>query len=272
MGESSILWLRVAAGLYSLGLLHAVLTVLGANRLFSPSRSARSDWVRCSNLSPSWSSGSRRASFPVADIFETMSFCACVITVSFLAFTRATKRQPQYLHLPAGVSHDAGGSAAQPVFRVVEPRHPQHMAGGSRGAVAAGLRGPAVHRRRGRRLPRAGAPAETQKPQPHLHDAAAARHSGRTDFALAGRRLHLYHRRDRHCAASARPSSSARAGLATAASSSRSLPGPSIWRWSLSASAPDGEGGGPRSSRIVALCCCVATWLAQAHLERRLMQ
>jgi ABC-type uncharacterized transport system permease subunit len=84
MGQTSVLWLRVAAGLYSLGLMDAILTVLrrkqslfrlalgafGVGALFQLV-SIVDQWVALGQ-------------FPVSDIFQTMSFCAWVITVSFL--------------------------------------------------------------------------------------------------------------------------------------------------------------------------------------------
>ena len=84
MGESSVLWLRVAAGLYSLGLLDAVLTLLrrraGMFRiaLGAFGLGALFQLVSIVEL------GMAQHQLPVNDIFETMSFCAWVITGTFL--------------------------------------------------------------------------------------------------------------------------------------------------------------------------------------------
>ena len=85
MGDSSVLWLRVAAGLYSFGLLDAIVTVLRRREgLFRVALGGIRDWARFpSGLHRG--TGMTQRQFPVSDIFETMSFCAWVITVAFLA-------------------------------------------------------------------------------------------------------------------------------------------------------------------------------------------
>lgn len=85
MGESSVLWLRVAAGLYSLGLLHAVLTVLRRKpAIFSVALGAfgLGALFQLVSIVEQWIA---QGQLPVADIFQTMSFCAWIITASFLA-------------------------------------------------------------------------------------------------------------------------------------------------------------------------------------------
>jgi ABC-type transport system involved in cytochrome c biogenesis permease subunit len=85
MGESSVLWLRVAAGLYSFGLLDAIITVMRRREgLFRVALGAFGlgalfQLVSIVEL------GLVQHQLPVSDIFETMSFCAWVITATFLA-------------------------------------------------------------------------------------------------------------------------------------------------------------------------------------------
>ncbi|HZL57202.1 MAG TPA: cytochrome c biogenesis protein CcsA [Bryobacteraceae bacterium] len=85
MGESSVIWLRVAAGLYSLGLIDAVITVL--RRSASLFRIALGAFAigALFQLVSIVEQGLAQGQCPVTDIFETMSFCAFIITVSFLA-------------------------------------------------------------------------------------------------------------------------------------------------------------------------------------------
>jgi ABC-type transport system involved in cytochrome c biogenesis permease subunit len=85
MGESSIIWLRVAAALYSLGLLDAILTVLRRQtKLFRIALGAfgLGALFHLVSIAEQWMA---RGQFPVSDIFETMSFCAWVITAAFLS-------------------------------------------------------------------------------------------------------------------------------------------------------------------------------------------
>jgi len=84
MGQSSILWLRVAAGLYSVGLLDAILTVLRRQQsLFRIALGAfgMAAVFQLVSIVDQWMA---LGQFPVSDIFQTMSFCAWVITVAFL--------------------------------------------------------------------------------------------------------------------------------------------------------------------------------------------
>ncbi len=85
MGDSSVLWLRVAAGLYSFGLLDAVITVMRRREaLFRVALTAfglGAVFHLVSLVEYSLVLGQ----LPLNDIFETMSFCGFIITVSFFA-------------------------------------------------------------------------------------------------------------------------------------------------------------------------------------------
>src|SRR5207248_6344813 len=85
MSESSILWLRVAAALYSLGLFDAIITVLrGRESLFRVAHGAFGLGVLF-HLVSIVEQGLVQHHFPANDFFEDMSLCAWVITVAFLA-------------------------------------------------------------------------------------------------------------------------------------------------------------------------------------------
>ena len=84
MGESSVLWLRVAAGLYSFGLIDAIITVLRRrDSLFRLALGAFGVGALFQLVSIV-EQGMVQGQLPVSDIFETMSFCAFIITASFL--------------------------------------------------------------------------------------------------------------------------------------------------------------------------------------------
>jgi ABC-type uncharacterized transport system permease subunit len=84
MAEMSIVWLRVATGLYSLGLLHAILTVLRKqSRLFPLALGAFCvgvvlHFVAIVQL------GVASGGIPVNNVNESMSVCAFLIAVSYL--------------------------------------------------------------------------------------------------------------------------------------------------------------------------------------------
>ncbi len=84
MGESSLIWLRVAAGLYSLGLLDAIVTVL--RRRESLFRIALGAFAvgALFQLVSIVEQGLVQTHFPATDTFEIMSLCAWVVTVAFL--------------------------------------------------------------------------------------------------------------------------------------------------------------------------------------------
>ncbi len=85
MGESGILWLRVAAGLYSFGLLDAIITVIRRREaLFRVALTAFALGA-VFQLVAIVEMGMAQGRLPVNDIFETMSFLGWIVTVVFLA-------------------------------------------------------------------------------------------------------------------------------------------------------------------------------------------
>jgi ABC-type uncharacterized transport system permease subunit len=85
MGESSLLWLRVAAGLYSLGLIEAIVTVLRRREtLFRVALGAFSLGA-IFQLVSIVEQGLIEKRCPINGFFETSSLCAWLISIVFLA-------------------------------------------------------------------------------------------------------------------------------------------------------------------------------------------
>ena len=91
MGESSFLWLRVAAGLYSFGLLDAIITVLRRRESLFRVAFAAFGLGALFQLVSIVEQGLVQHHFPANDFFESMSLCAWLVTLAFLASTGATK-------------------------------------------------------------------------------------------------------------------------------------------------------------------------------------
>ncbi|MDP9053106.1 MAG: cytochrome c biogenesis protein CcsA [Acidobacteriota bacterium] len=85
MGESSLLWLRVAAGLYSLGLIDAIVTVLRRRESLFRVALAAFGLGCIFQLVSIVEQGLVQHHFPANDFFEVMSLCAFLVTVLFLA-------------------------------------------------------------------------------------------------------------------------------------------------------------------------------------------
>jgi ABC-type uncharacterized transport system permease subunit len=84
MAESSLLWLRVAAGLYSIGLLDAIVTVLRRRESLFRVAFAAFGIGALFQLVSIVEQGLVQSHFPANDFFETMSLCAWVVTAAFL--------------------------------------------------------------------------------------------------------------------------------------------------------------------------------------------
>ncbi len=91
MTELSAIWLRVAAALYSLGLLHAILTVVQRkDNLFRFAVAAMriGAVLHCVSVVEE---GLLTGHFPVNNVYETLSLCALIIVVLFLAICERYK-------------------------------------------------------------------------------------------------------------------------------------------------------------------------------------
>ena len=85
MGETSLFWLRVAVGLYSLGLLDAIITVLrGRESLFRIAHGAFGLGA-IFHLVSIVEQGVSAHRFPVDGVFESLSLGAWVVAIGFLA-------------------------------------------------------------------------------------------------------------------------------------------------------------------------------------------
>ncbi len=84
MAEMSVIWLRVAAAFYSLGLLHAILTLVRKREyLFRVALAALSIGavLHCVSIVEEGLDMNR---CPIANVYETLSMCAFLITTLFL--------------------------------------------------------------------------------------------------------------------------------------------------------------------------------------------
>ena len=84
MGESSLLWLRVAAGLYSLGLLDAIVTVLRRRESLFQIALGAFGLGGIFQLVSIVEQGLVQQHFPANDFFQVMSLCAWLVTLAFL--------------------------------------------------------------------------------------------------------------------------------------------------------------------------------------------
>jgi len=84
MAQMSILWLRVAAALYSLGLLHAILTLVRRRENFFRVALAAFGMGAVLHFVSIIEQGLASHHCPITNIYETLSMCAFLIVVLFL--------------------------------------------------------------------------------------------------------------------------------------------------------------------------------------------
>ena len=95
MGESSILWLRVAACLYFVGLIEAIVTILRRRESFFRVAAGAFSIGAMFHLVSLVEEGLAMHHFPAADILESMSFCGLIVAVTFLLIRwRLTMKLP----------------------------------------------------------------------------------------------------------------------------------------------------------------------------------
>src|SRR5260370_14886464 len=85
MGETSVLWLRVAAGLCSFGLLDAILTVVRRKDSFFRLAIGAFGLGALLQMVSIVEQGLAEQRFPANDVFQTLSLCAWLVTAAFLA-------------------------------------------------------------------------------------------------------------------------------------------------------------------------------------------
>ena len=84
MAEMSIIWLRVAAGLYSVGLLHAILTIVQRRANLFRVALAAVTLGGIFHLVSIAEQGIALGRFPASGFYESMSLCAFLVTALFL--------------------------------------------------------------------------------------------------------------------------------------------------------------------------------------------
>jgi len=85
MGESSILWLRVAVCLYFLGLIDAIVTILRRREAFFRVAAWAFGIGVVFHLVSLVEQGLAMHHFPATDILESMSLCGLIVAITFLA-------------------------------------------------------------------------------------------------------------------------------------------------------------------------------------------
>lgn len=84
MGESSILWLRVAACLYFVGLVDAIATILRRRAHFFRVAAGAFSLGAMFHLVSTVEQGLTVHHFPATDYFESLSFCALIVAATFV--------------------------------------------------------------------------------------------------------------------------------------------------------------------------------------------
>ena len=84
MSETSVLWLRVAAGLYSIGLIYAILTLVQRRQHLFRIAIVSFGLGGVFHFVSIVDQGIARGQFPASNIFESLSLCAFAVTVLFL--------------------------------------------------------------------------------------------------------------------------------------------------------------------------------------------
>jgi ABC-type transport system involved in cytochrome c biogenesis permease subunit len=84
MGESSILWLRVAACLYLVGLIDAIATILRRRESFFRLAAGAFTVGAMFHVVSIVEQGMMIRHFPATDVLESLSFCALIVAVIFL--------------------------------------------------------------------------------------------------------------------------------------------------------------------------------------------
>jgi cytochrome c-type biogenesis protein CcsB len=84
MGDTSVFWLRVTLALYSLGLMHALLTVIRRRQRLLPLALASFTVAAVFHLVSLVEEGMALGRFPVANLYQSSSLIGLLITVLFL--------------------------------------------------------------------------------------------------------------------------------------------------------------------------------------------
>ena len=109
MAEMSVIWLRVAAALYSLGLLHAILTLVRRREHLFRVALGAFGLGSVFHFVSIIEEGLLNNRCPINNFYETLSMCAFLIVILYLFVQwKLQGTEPQRLHLPAGVRDGPG--------------------------------------------------------------------------------------------------------------------------------------------------------------------
>src|SRR5690348_14186703 len=84
MAEMSVIWLRTAAALYSLGLLHAILTLVRRREHLFPVAMASFGLGSVFHFVSIVEQGLAAQHCPITNVYETLSMCAFLVVVVYL--------------------------------------------------------------------------------------------------------------------------------------------------------------------------------------------
>ena len=148
----------MAAALYSLGLVHAILTLVRRREhVFRLALGALSLGT-VFHLVSIVEEGLHNGRVPIANFYETLSMCAFLVGVLFLfVHWRYQGGRSQRVYLPAGFCDGAGGYSRQSGERLVEPDRSRRLADDPYRAGASGIRRAGIHRGGLAALPLSGA-------------------------------------------------------------------------------------------------------------------
>ena len=178
MAEMSVIWLRVAAALYSVGLLHAILTLIRKREnLFRVALGAFSIGAVLHFVSII-EEGLLQNRCPIANFYETLSMCAFLVTLVFLfVYWRYKLESLSVFVFPLVFVMTLVATMGNPGERLDQPGGAQCLAYRAYRPGSARLCGTADHGRRLPALPVPGARTQTQEAAQILLPPAAARHA-----------------------------------------------------------------------------------------------
>ncbi len=144
MAEMSVIWLRVAAALYSLGLLHAILTLVRRREHLFRVALGAFGLASVFHFVSIVEEGIVSNRCPITNFYETLSMCAFLLVLLYLfAHWRYKLGKPERFRLPAGVRGRPGGHHGESGQRLVEPGGAQCLAHGAYRSGSAGVCGAA---------------------------------------------------------------------------------------------------------------------------------
>ena len=166
MAEMSVIWLRVAAAFYSLGLLHAILTLVRRREHLFRVALAAFTLGTVFHFVSIVEEGIVNNRCPIANFYETLSMCAFLVAIVYLGVQLRYKVESLSVFIfPLVFVMALVATLGNPVSAWSQPHRAHHLAHRAYRARAAGLRRARVHRRGVPALSVPGARAEVQEAQ-----------------------------------------------------------------------------------------------------------